>query len=297
MKRFLLSVLLFASLVGLCLAAVFAWRVGKQQGALRKSLAVRPDQSILFIGDSHIGCSFVEEPRFHNRIVWASSLPQSFTLMRLLDMERLGTLSPVRTLVLELGVQNFGQHDSELLKVHTLRSLGFAWRHLDKVPLAPMELYPFLITHLSGRMFIVDKPPTHTKSLLDQPEALRQKDLRATLDRAFKWHQHPETLAPNWQSALKETFAEIQALCARHNIRVVCFTAPVSSFYREATPPESTALLQHFADFLRARGIPYYDLSAWCEDRDFYDCTHLSLPAAARFTERFYREILQEPID
>lgn len=297
MKRFLRTVLCFGSLVTLLVLGVLVWRIGAQQSALRKSLAIQPGQSVLFIGDSHIGCTFVEAPRFHNRVLWASSLPQQFTLMRLLDMERLGTLGPVKTLVLDIGLQSFGQQKRERLNQLTCRSLGFAWRHLDRLPLEPKEFLPYLVTHLAAPMHLVEPPPTQTTSILDQPQERRDKEFQETSNFHFKWISTPEVMAPNWQTSLKEALVEIQRLCARHNIRLVCFSAPLTSYYRQATPPELEVLLLQFTDFIRAQGIPYYDLRTWCEDRDFFDSFHLTRPAAERFTERFYREILQEPFN
>ncbi len=297
MKRFLRTVLCFGSLVTLLVLGVLVWRIGAQQSALRNSLAIKPGQTILFVGDSHIGCTFVEAPRFHNRVLWASSLPQQFTLMRLLDMERLGTLGPVQTLVLDIGLQSFGQQKIERLNELTFRSLGFTWRHLERLPLVPEQFLLYLVTHLTAPMHLVEPPPTQTTSILDQPQERREKEFQDTAYLHFKWISSPEVMAPNWQTSLKEALVEIQRLCARHNIRLVCFTAPLTSYYRQATPPELEVLLLQFTDFIRAQGIPYHDLRTWCEDRDFFDSFHLTRPAAERFTERFYREILQEPFN
>lgn len=297
MKRFLFSCCCFGSLLAILLAASLIWRIAAQQPALRDSLTLRPDQSVLFVGDSHIGCTFVEAPRFHNRVLWASSLPQQFTLMRLLDMERLGTLAPVRTLVLDIGLQSFGQQDHSRLNELTFRSLGFAWRHLDRLPLDRGQFFLYLILHPTAPMYLVEASPTQTISILDQPLERRQKEFQDTANLHFNWISRPEAMAPNWQTSLKKTILEIQALCTRHNIRLVFFTAPLTSYYRQAIPPELENLLQHFADFIRAQGIPYYDLRDWCDDRDFFDSFHLTRPAAGRFTERFYRDILHAPLD
>lgn len=75
MKRFLRTVLCFGSLVTLLVLGVLVWRIGAQQSALRNSLAIKPGQTILFVGDSHIaayGASTYEKKCLHFAFCYAT---------------------------------------------------------------------------------------------------------------------------------------------------------------------------------------------------------------------------------
>lgn len=64
-------------------------------------------KSLLFVGDSHIGCSIDNLSDGPYNVVWSSSSAPWHTLMRVKAMARSGTLGRVQYCVTELGYQTF----------------------------------------------------------------------------------------------------------------------------------------------------------------------------------------------
>ncbi len=293
MKRFLKYITIFGLGLILPIIATFCIRLMLRQSQVAESRHIEPWQKILFIGDSHIGCTFIEAPVYSNRVVWASSMPQQFTLMRLLDMERLGALRDVETFVLEIGLQSLGEQDCERMKELWWRMFPISWRYPELIPLSTFDKLSYAVVNSSMAMPVIEKMSTNDVSILTRTQKKRDSDFARLSDFHFDWIGRPEQMCIGWEESLHNAIAGIIDVCRRNNIKLLFLTAPVVSYYRAAIPKKVEQKLQEFIKQIKDAGIEYYDLRAWGTDDDFRDCFHFRLSGAQKFTDWFYKEILK----
>jgi hypothetical protein len=87
---------------------------------------------------------------------------------------------------------------------------------------------------------------------------------------------------------------DLLSLCGREGIAAVLLLTPESSEFRGWYPPAAEQLLSRYLDALgREFGVPVVDARAWLAAGDFADGQHAFPSAAAAFTRRLGREVLQ----
>ncbi len=295
MKKFLVRSFLFGVGLAVSVALFVSFRVLSHWSEVVASRHLESWQRILFIGDSHIGCTFVEDRAYENRIVWESSMPQQFTLMRLLDMERGGGFGNVDTVVLDIGLQSLGQQRTERMKEFWWRMLPISWRHHSLLPLGAWDRFEYAMSHSAGRMSVMSPMPTDNISILTRTREERAREFAETSEFHFAWPGTPEQMCEGWEVSLHEAIDGIIRVCRRNNLRLVFFTAPLTSYYRAAIPATVESKFQEFVSQIRDSGVEYHDLRAWGEDGDFRDSFHFTHDGAERFTKWFYSEILKTP--
>lgn len=291
MKKFLINFFLFSAAVVVTVVAIVAVRIALWQHAVMESEQMRPEQEILFMGDSHIGCTFVEEPVYSNRVIWCASLPHQFTLMRLKNMERDGMLRHVKTLVIEFGLQSIGQQREERMKSFLLRMLPICWRYQELIPLGFWQKAWHVATHLSADYDIIAEMPTANIPLSQQPEELREIDWQETSKVHFGWIHGK--MCKGWERSEVESIFAIKNLCDANRIGLIVLTAPLTKRYIRNIPHEVESTMKKIVGQFQERGICYYDLRSWGNDDDFRDCFHFTVDGAKRFTDFWYGHILK----
>lgn len=290
MRKFLGRCALFAVGLAALTGLVLVLRVVGWESARRDSMSLRRDQKVLMIGDSHIGCSFVEERKYGNKVIWESAAAQQYTWMRLQDMERSGILKNVDTVVLDLGLQSFGQQTVACMEEHWWRMIPITWRYPDALPMSYAHRFLYLLNNLSGRIHIIEALPTNNVSVLDR--ALSAEKLAQDARDHMRWVDAPERMCSGWEQSIRRAIGGIVDVCRRNHIRLVFFSSPLPSFYRKEITDKAESVLSSFTQYVLSQGVEYYDLRNWSEDRCFMDCHHLTHDGAAKFTERFFKEIL-----
>jgi hypothetical protein len=125
--------------------------------------------------------------------------------------------------------------------------------------------------------------PSHVDPEQRRRRAEWNRDYYAVLLRHFAF-------SPVSDQALRELFA----LCRDENIRVALFLMPEGSEFRSWYPPALCEWIEAYtAELTREYQVPVIDTRAWAADADFVDSSHLVPAAAAAFTNRFGREVLQ----
>ena len=295
MRKFLVRSFLFCVGLPVSCALCVALRVLCHWPEVVASRHLEPWQRVLSIGDSHIGCTFVEDRKYENRVVWSPSVPQQFTLMRLLDMERDGGFGNVDTIVLDIGQQNLGAQRTEAMKSYWWRMLPISWRHQSLLPLGAWDRFEYAIGHLAGRMSVMSPLSNTNVSIMMRTEEERAREFAKAFDDHFAWPGTPEKMCEGWEASLHEAIDGIVRVCRRNNLRLVFFTAPLTSYYRAAIPATVESKFQEFVSQIRDSGVEYHDLRTWGEDGDFRDSFHFTHDGAKRFTKWFYSEILKTP--
>lgn len=99
------------------------------------------------------------------------------------------------------------------------------------------------------------------------------------------------TVHPDSDRALRQTLAR----CAAERIGAAVVLMPEAAWFRELYRGDAEARLRDYAARLgRDCGVPVIDARVWCPDEEFRDGGHLLAAGAARFTERFGREVVPQ---
>lgn len=292
MRRFIAQVCLFLSLVVAMSLGVVAVRVASHAEEVEATMKLEPWQKILFIGDSHIGCTFIQSQQYENCVLWESSMPQQFTLMRLREMEKRGALNGVELLVLDIGLQSIGQQRVKRMKEFWWRMIPISIYHPDVLPLSTWDRIDQVVKKPNGRIHVREDMPTADVSVLKRTREAQEADFQETTETHFEWINRSDEMCCDWSDSLRRAIDEISVICRRNDIPLVFITAPLTSYYVEAIPKDVNEKLREFTDQIAHKGIPYYDLRDWGEDDDFRDCFHFRYSGAMKFTEWFYREIV-----
>lgn len=297
MKRFVFRVLILGVIFCGALPLPAIVRILLWQGKVNASMSLRPDQDILFIGDSHIGATFVEHPKYRNRVLWESSMPQQFTLMRLRDFERRGALKNVKILVLEFGLQNFGQQRRLRMRELWWRMLPISWRHADVCPLSFLDKALQFLTDPSGRVEVCEKMLTANVPVMERTEEARIAEFASTSEIHFDWIKTPDEMCFGWEVSLKNALLEINQICVRNDVQLIVLTAPLTPYYVKAIPAAVQEKFDEYVRYISDLGVPYFDCRTCGRIDDFRDSFHFRLDGAKRFTEWFYQEIIGKYFD
>lgn len=293
MKGFLKSCIIFAIFATICCFLLLLGKVARYSD-FTVAERIDPNQPYLFIGDSHIGCTFLEEPQYRNRVLWGYSMPTQFTLMRLKHLEEVGALGSVRYLITEIGLQTIGQQSCTRLPFLWYRMLPLSWRYPNDLPLSFLDKFWYTIKNYDDKISLYEVVSSNNVSILDQPEESRKAEFEEVASRHFGWIVDEKRLCQGWEESLKVAITGIKEICDRHGIKVLFITAPLTKYYRDAIPTNVKRRLEELTDYIQSQGIKYMDLSDQMEDNAFMDCFHLRLDGERQFTKWFYAHVIPE---
>jgi hypothetical protein len=121
------------------------------------------------------------------------------------------------------------------------------------------------------------------------PTVAQADELRARTQEVFGESLRHLTVAPEAERALRDTLAR----CRAEGAGAVVVLMPESSWFRKLLPPAGDQVVRSLAAALgRDFDVPVIDARDWCPDAEFCDGHHLIAAGAARFTERFGRDVL-----
>lgn len=186
MKKFIIRVVLCALLGVVILFVLSVVRVLPHLCEINRTLAIQPWQTVLCVGDSHVGCTFVESKEFGTKILWNNSTPKIFSLFRLLEMERLGYLKNINTVIVEFGYQTIAGMTLKNVEYGWKRVYPICWRYIDKLP---VENWKLLWLAASGERAIsvgMGKGADGV-SILERPREWLEQEGNRTLGWHFDW--------------------------------------------------------------------------------------------------------------
>lgn len=97
------------------------------------------------------------------------------------------------------------------------------------------------------------------------------------------------TVHPDGDRAIRQTLAR----CASETIGAAVVLMPEAAWFRELYRGDAEQRLRSYAATLeRECGVPVIDARDWCPDDEFRDGSHLLAAGAARFTERYGRDVV-----
>jgi hypothetical protein len=118
----------------------------------------------------------------------------------------------------------------------------------------------------------------------------RGQTLRARMEADARAQMLAFQIGPAAQRALRLTLSR----CRAEGIGTAVVMMPEASWFRGLTPPDAEQRLQELiAELTREFGVPVIDARAWCPDAEFVvDGHHLLAAGAARFTDKYAREVI-----
>lgn len=288
MKRFLLVVCL-----GFLGAVTLFWgipivRIALRQPCLDEAFTLPEGTTVLCLGDSRVGCTFVEEPTFHNRVLWTSSISYRIRLGLLRNLRRLGQLHPGMTLISEVGPHEFAHYtySSDWQLQVRGRALSVNWRYPDLWPSAGL-LLDYLTDSLPRQRDLFFRFEHIDADSLPLPERPQEERLAYT-QTIITDICSPITLTEKPNQALRHDLLALRQFCAENDLRLILFTAPLDSWYRAQVPSASREYFAALQRWLREQGFTYHDCSQAAEDFWMRDAVHLRLSGAKRFTRWFF---------
>ena len=301
MRKFVIQSIAAAGLLLAVDVAVIVVRVALAQKDAAAAFAVPPETEVVFIGNSHTGCTFTEASEFRNRVVWRHATGFTLHYLRFLELERRGAFDGnVKACVVDCDWPALDGCSRKCEVSNFLDCLPVTWRYWDKTLLTKGEILRAVLTH-PGREFYYscETPPPEvpnwtTRTAEERANLMKPMDPNARTFRragnAFVDYPH------DWQSRVLDMIRDMKERCDRHGVRLILFAAPLASDAGERTNPDTWALVTEFAARVRALGVEYCDFRLAYPDEKFRDAGHLLLSTSYEFTKRFYAEVLKIPV-
>lgn len=293
MKKFLKKLFLAGALGVGVPALIVVVRLVCAQKAVRDAFAPKPGTEAVFIGSSHTGCTWSEEPAYRNRLVWRSASPFVFSYMRLRELERAGALAGVKVCVMDCDAPAMESLTVKSLERQFLSNLPFAWRYLSLIPVSKVRLLAQACWKPFGSYRISDRPPPDLASWATRRADERRDHIRRHYGTQPPWGS--PMLCENWEEKVLDWVGKCQEICARNGVRLVLFASPLTAENPQRTDVRWRGKVDEMIGRFRARGVDYRDFRTACSDDMFRDAHHLTREGARRFTARFYPSILAEP--
>ena len=305
MKRFSLKVCLAAGALLLLDLAIVVGSIVAKQKAVDATFGVPDGTQVLFIGNSHTGCTFAESPELKSRVVWKIRAGFAFNYVRFLELERRGTLDRgVKVCAIDCDASSFFGLRRDGILFDFSNSYPFAWRYLGAIPMSAPELALEILLRPGsggdvGQDALSESPGTPNWAV--RASRMSPAELEAYLTSsvdgaaalaACDWDSG-EVLPRDWREQVEAMALDMKARCERRGVRLILFAAPLASQCPFRTNPVIWRQVTEMAARLRARGIDYRDFRRACSDDQFIDAHHLMRGPSAAFTKKFCEEALQ----
>lgn len=287
MKRFVIKVAAVCLLMLAIIVAMHIYSVLSLQTTVDQAYKLTPDQKILVLSSSELGCAIVEAPKYHNKKLWVSDTSAASQLMRLRELERRQQLSHVKVLMVPFNYTVLMAQRPEVDKWAWYQELAVSWRYLDDLPCGGIEFAAYVLSNLRWPFLIhvQDGPPVRMP-LSERPERWRNDFLRTQC--AAPKRDFAADLPVGWQDRLRGIYAEMAAICRRHHIRLVFVQAPLLPQYDKVQLPSTFRLREQWIRDLKKLGAEYWVVPGGFDETDFFDVRHLVNPSAKRFTDNLY---------
>lgn len=291
MKKFVLKLVAFGATIVLAIIALHIGTILVCRAEMDGVYRLNPDQDVLFLGSSQMGCAIEESPRFHNKSIWMSNTISQSCLLRLLELERRGQLENVKVLAMPFHVFSITTQSRFIFEWAWYQELALTWRHLDMLPCTATKFLSFMVSNLRLPLAIhVESKPPSRPGLSSRPKSHQDKFYRNCAAEA----ERLTTVAGDyegWERSFYGAHRRIKEICNRHGIRFVLFRAPVLPYFDHRIPESGQAMVEAAVAHLRDMGIEYVDTEHEIPEKYFFDNVHLIKEGATIFTEDLYRRM------
>lgn len=301
MKRFLLKIGIALGLVVVLLVGVLLGRTVRGMQKAKKVFSVPSGTEVLFIGNSHTGCTFAEAPEFRNRVLWYSGCGFVFHYLRFLELERRGVLDQgIKVCVFDCDSKSIGGNQTWALKENFLVSVPFAWRYLNKIPMSKLEILEEVFLQWRGKTRLTVRPfsetPRWTTFSSEEKEASLANYWGKDYLKPRMWDVNSAGYPRGLKESLDNMICDIKKRCEERGIRLIFFAAPLPSEAPDRANPVIWKQGEDWGAHVRSLGCEYYDFRRSVPDDQFMDAGHLLPSGAYAFTKWFNTEILKLPV-
>lgn len=291
MKRFIFVLCALSALIVMAIVAVHVYVILACQREMDEVYAVRPDQDVLFLGSSQIGCAIEESSRFHNKCIWVSETIAQSCLIRLKELERRNQLSHVKILVVPFHVFMISAQSEWTFKWAWYQELAVSWRHLDMLPCGLVKFLAFIACNLRipPAIHVSEKRPRR-QGLTERPVPY-QRHFHGLCEQKAAAMCKVSGSFRNWEQSFFGSYNEMKEICDRHGIRFVVCRAPVLPYFDHRIPECGQRMIDAAVTRIRSMGIEYIDTDHEIPEKYFFDWLHLIPDGATIFTEKLYRKL------
>lgn len=297
MHRFIHRVCLLSFLSLVALVVTLGARTLLWTETIYRSYRLSKDVETVFLGNSHIGRSFVQTREYKNKLIYVNNSTFVAQLWRLAELERQHTLDSVKTII--------ALYDTSSLRVHkniehldSLREAPVLYRNLSLLQnnYCKEGLYPVFWSwhpwHLDDCWY--EHKYTTAASVVDERRfvnlTLAERSRMIKAIRQSKWSLDPV------KALTYETLVKMKTICERHNVRLVLLATPLVSLHPHQIGRDGSDCLSDAIELAKRNNIEFYDCRKTMEDCYFADAHHLTKEGAGIFTAKFYSEILKRKI-
>lgn len=294
MKKFLLNAFAAALCCMVSAATMLAWKIAKGQKAAETAFALPPGTEALHIGNSHTGYTFVQDPKFRNKVIYTSGAPFQTAAVSLLELDRLGYLDGVKlcTMDCDIATMSFSARYKTLYR-HWRETMAYSMENIRLFPMHPATLWIHAATMIGLPTAFGDPYTRGLGQVAKERWDMKTPQVKKRdLNRVFPRGGHGEVVPLHIDSAQKEALLSsvraVKEVCDRREIVLFLFAGPLAKDHPGRKRPELYRDCSEIVSEIRAMGVAYADFSASCPDSMFMNSDHLHEEGAEKFTEAFF---------
>ena len=304
MKKFVANILLAGVGAAMLLAIVLAIRIYRWQGNVRDTFTLPEGTEVVYIGNSHSGCTWTEAPEFKNKVLWNASRSFLYHLLRLRELDRLNDLQNVKVCVMDMGrpaIRGFYPDDTRghYFLRHFREELPAVWRYALDIPVFTPRVLAEAFLSGGAECNLQAKRTDAPKPWYEWGEEKQARYIEDNYSDHPIWGKFLDTFPSSaTEDTLVQLVAEAQAICDRNGIRFILVSTPLASQNPQRIHPDEWSLeTTDIQNKLKDMGVQYLDLRASCPDTMFRDADHLHRAASYSFTKSFHEGVLTQYLE
>ena len=301
MKKFVANILLAGVGAAMLLAVVLTIRIYRWQGNVRDTFTLPEGTEVVYIGNSHSGCTWTEAPEFQNKVLWNASRSFLYHLLRLKELDRLNDLRNVKVCVMDIGrpaIRGFypDSRRGHYFLRHFREELPSVWRYVWEIPVFSPRVFMEALLSGKSEFKLQAKRTDAPKPWCEWGEEKQAKYISDNYSDHPIWEKFLDTFPScGTETTLVQLVSEAKAICFKNGIALILVSTPLASQNPQRIHPcewsiEATDLQSRFKDI----GVQYLDLRTSCPDTMFRDADHLHRDASYLFTKNFQEGILAQ---
>lgn len=290
MKKLIFRLCLAAMAIGCIIIAMHVAQVWHLRDAVEQAYSLKPEEDVLVLGSSEVGCGIANDPRFHAKKIWVSSTSTMSHLMRLRELARRQQLAHVKVLIVPFDFTTIMAQSLENEQWAWYQELPLSMKYLDGLPCGILSMLGYISANLRWpfNIHVSDRTPQRG-ALSERPEKWKE-DFIKTQCRPVS-ENFESKLMRGWSTRLYEAYKQMAVICRQHGIRLVVVQIPLLPQYRNAQGHKILQLEKDWYDRIGKLGVECCRIDVQLDDRFFFDTRHLVEKGAMVFTEKLYQAL------
>lgn len=289
MKKFTIKIFLVAFLIAVVVSGAVVRDVVKAIKESRSAYAATPQRDVLVLGSSQVGCSIVEDRRFHNKVIWRSqTVPESF-LARLLELECRLALKDVKTLIVYFNSQVYRNHFDGVRNA-MYRELPLAWKYSDVYGVSRLSLICYMVQNFKFPfdIHLIERAP-FTRPRVTGKSKIAFDEFETNVVNSARNFAEPKDREAQVRR-LMWVYDELKNICDRHAIRFVVVDYPTYPLFEEHQPDFVKEDVATVFRHLKEAGVTCHVARRY--PKEFYcDTIHMTGYSPDQYTHDLYADL------